>query len=101
MTCQDIRTNKSHGRPKINWGEIVTGYNRIYGTDYLTIDNLLGDLYLTMGSRGIEGILGISYTSILSRLKDAGIEIKPKGGPNFKGIKKPQNIDIPGSEDYI
>ena len=77
--------------PKIDWDDILIGYNAMYGKQYRNPKEMMYNLYLTMGCQPIENMLGISHVTILTKLREFGFPIRPRGGKNH--IKKISGAD--------
>ena len=73
------------GRPSIDWEELVIGYNRIYGTKYENHIEMIPHLYSQMGAHPMETLLGVTHSTILKKLRQLGVKIRPRGGPNNTG----------------
>lgn len=71
--------------PPIDWEELRVAHNEIHGTDFTTVKQMLWVFYVVenMGSRDIERRLGPSSCAILTKLRQLGIDIKPRGGSRW------------------
>ncbi|HUU41836.1 MAG TPA: hypothetical protein VMW42_12945 [Desulfatiglandales bacterium] len=92
---------------KIDFEELRTGYNRIYGTDYLTVKSLLFGLYnKDPNVKKIARILGISHTTVRAEMVRQGIGLLPqfnrgdsKGLRDIKALGKKKDLSAMECEE--
>jgi len=74
-------------RPKIDWNELLTGYNEMYSFHYNTIEEFIKSLYNEHRIEAASKILGVSRTVFQEKM----VELKiPR---ELKGHRKPTKID--------
>jgi len=80
---------------KIDWEDLLKGYNRIYKANFKSVKHLLTFLYKKDGSiRKISKTLGVSFPTVSKKLKEF-TQIKGKGGNNRKPKKSILFLNIP------
>lgn len=80
------------------WEDLLTGYNRMYGSSFTTIKEMLAFLYQKEKSGDRVGdILGISGTAVIRKMKKCGIPIGPRGGIRYSKCLQ-EVIKIPMAE---
>ena len=65
-----------------DWEFILISYNTIKDTNYTNLEALLSNLYADLSSRQMSAVLGICDVTIINKLRELGIPIKPRGGNN-------------------
>jgi len=74
-------------RPKIDWNELLEGYNEMYGLHYETIEEFVKSLYDKNRIQRSSDILGISNTTFQEKMVELNI---PR---ELKGHRKPTKLD--------
>ena len=74
-------------RPKINWDELLTGYNEMYNLHYDTIEEFVKSLYDIHRIKEASKILGIATSVFQEKMVELKIPREPKGH------RKPTKLD--------
>jgi hypothetical protein len=82
----------------LDWEELRHGYNRMFGTQYSSVSEMLQTIYNQEKSCGRVGdIFGVCHTAVYHKMRRLNLNLNPKGG--YRGSKCLRKIlQIPVSE---
>lgn len=91
-------------RPRIDWNELLEGYNEMYGLHYNTLEEFIKGIYNKHRIEGAAKVLGVSPAAFQSKMVQFEIPRKEKGHPHptkldkFKKLSDEEAFKLPLGE---
>ena len=75
-------------RPRIDWNELLEGYNEMYGLHYNTLEEFIKGIYNKHRIEGAAKVLGVSPAAFQSKMVQFEIPREEKGHPHPTKLDK-------------
>ena len=91
-------------RPRIDWNELLEGYNEMYGLHYNTLEEFIKGIYNKHRIEGAAKVLGVSPAAFQSKMVQFEIPREEKGHPHptkldkFKKLSDEEAFKLPLGE---
>ena len=91
-------------RPRIDWNELLEGYNEMYGLHYNTLEEFIKGIYNKHRIEGAAKVLGVSPAAFQSKMVEFEIPREEKGHPHptkldkFKKLSDEEAFKLPLGE---